>query len=132
MNRTLVQTVALVFGIVYLAVGVLAFLPFLGGTFGQTPHSFLGFIEINLLHNIVHLVIGIAGIAAASDRVRSRMFCQVAGVFLLVIGVLGIFVHNPLGIIPIGGFDVAIHLLTGGLLAYFGFAAPQEIRRAAA
>jgi hypothetical protein len=124
--------VALVFGILYLAVGILGFLPFLGGTFGQTPHNFLGFIPINLLHNVVHLLIGIAGIAAASDRVRSRTYCQIVGVVLLLIGVAGIFVTNPLGIIPIGGFDIAIHLVTGALLAYFGFAAPQEVRRAAA
>ena len=132
MNRTVVQTVALVLGIVYLAVGVLGFLPFLGGTFGQTPHNFLGFIPLNLLHNIGHLLFGIGLVAAASDPRRSRSVCQVIGLVLIVTGVLGIFVTNPLGIIPIGGFDVAIHLVTGAVLAYFGFAAPVEMRRATA
>jgi uncharacterized protein DUF4383 len=123
-NRSIVQTVALVFGIVYLAVGVFGFLPFLGGSYTQTPNNLLGLVPINLLHNIVHLVIGIAGIAAASSWARSRNYLQIFGIVLLLLGVAGTFVNNPLGLVPIGGFDIAIHLVTGAILAYFGFA-PQ-------
>jgi hypothetical protein len=123
-NRSITQTVALVFGVVYLAVAILGFLPFLGGSYTQTPNNLLGLVPINLLHNIVHLVIGVAGIAAASSWARSRSYLQIFGVVLLALGVVGIFVNNPLGLVPIGGFDIAIHLVTGAILAYFGFA-PQ-------
>jgi hypothetical protein len=129
-NRSLVQTVALTFGIVYLLVAILGLLPFAGGSYTQANSNLLGFVPINLLHNIVHLVIGIAGIAAAGSLARSRQFCQVFGVVLILIGIMGIFVNNPLNLIPIGGFDVAIHLATGGILSYFGFAGATRPRPA--
>jgi hypothetical protein len=131
-NRSLVQTVALAFGVVYLAVGILGFLPFLGGSYTQQDNNLLGLVPINLLHNIVHLVIGTAGLAAASSMVRSRAYTQTFGVVLIVIGLLGLAVSNPLNLLPIGGFDIAIHLLTGAVLAYFGFASTTAVVRRAA
>jgi hypothetical protein len=130
-NRSIAQTVALVFGIVYLAVGILGFLPFVGGSYTQTSSNLLGLVPINLLHNIVHLVIGIAGIAAAASWATSRSYLQIFGVVLLLLGAVGIFVNNPLGLVPIGGFDVAIHLVTGAILAYFGFSHQAEPARLA-
>jgi Domain of unknown function (DUF4383) len=128
-NRSVVQTVALAFGAIYLLVGIIGFLPFVGGSYTQTDSNLLGLVPINLLHNIVHLVIGIAGLAAAGTIARSRAFCQVFGVVLLGVGVVGIFAANPLNLIPLGGFDVAIHLVTGGILTYFGFVgAPAPVR----
>jgi hypothetical protein len=120
-NRSTPQVVALVFGTVYLVVGVLGFLPFLGGSYTQTPNNLLGLVPINLLHNIVHLIIGVAGIAAAATVANSRMYLKTFGIVLLALGVVGIFVQNPFQLVPIGGFDVAIHLVTGAVLTYFGF-----------
>ncbi len=124
------QMVALVFGAIYLAAGVLGFLPFLGGSYTMTDHALLGIFQINLLHNLVHIVIGIAGLAATASLANSRMFCQVVGVILLLLGVLGVFVANPLGLLYIGGLDIALHLVTGAVLAYFGFAATVSTRSA--
>ena len=129
-NRSTVQMVALVFGVIYLAAGVLGFLPFLGGSYTMTNHALLGIFNINLLHNLVHVVIGIAGLAAVTSLPNSRRFCQIVGVFLLLLGVLGVFVANPLGLLYIGGLDIALHLVTGAILAYFGFAAPVSTRSA--
>ena len=131
-DRSMVQTVALAFGVVYLAVGILGFLPFLGGSYTQTSSSLLGIFPINLVHNLVHALIGIAGIAAVASLASSRTFCQVVGVVLLALGVVGIFVAQPLGLLNIGGPDIVLHLLTGGILAYFGFAASGAPRRATA
>ncbi len=127
-NRSTVQMAALVFGAIYLAVGIFGFLPFLGGSYTLTSHALLGIFQINLLHNLVHIVIGIAGLAAAASLANSRMFCQVVGVILLLLGVLGVFVANPLGLLYIGGLDIALHLVTGAVLAYFGFAATVSTR----
>ena len=89
-NRSTPQVVALVFGTVYLVVGVLGFLPFLGGSYTQTPNNLLGLVPINLLHNIVHLIIGVAGIAAAATVANSRMYLKTFGIVLLALGVVGI------------------------------------------
>jgi hypothetical protein len=128
----MVQIVALVFGAIYLLVGVLGLIPFFGGSYTQTDNNLLGFVPINLLHNIVHLVIGLAGLAAAATVAASRRYGQIFGVVLLALGILGVFVSNPFNLVPIGGFDIAIHLATGAILAYFGFVNAPAIGRAAA
>ena len=54
----MVRAVALVFGVSFLAVGVLGFI--LNPTGGER----LGIFAVNVLHNLVHLLFGIFGIAA--------------------------------------------------------------------
>jgi len=129
-HRSMLQTVALVFGALYLAAGILGFLPFLGGSATMTNRALFGLFNINLLHNLVHVVIGIAGLAAAASLANSRTFCQLVGVVLLALGVLGGVVPQPLGLLDIGGLDIALHLVSGAVLAYFGFAATVSTRSA--
>lgn len=131
------QTVALAFGAFYLIAGILGFIgPLIGNggsfiTISQDKRTLLGIADINLLGNLVHLVIGVAGLAAASTVTNARTYCQVFGVVLLLAGVLGIFAGNLLGVLPLGNADIAIHLLSGAVLSYFGFAAPVDERAAA-
>ena len=132
-NRAVVQTVALIFGVIYFLVGLLGFIgPLIGTssfiTITQDRHALLGIADINLLHNLVHLAIGIAGLAAASSVANARTFCQVVGVILLILGLLGIFVGNLFGALPLAGFDIPLHLVSGAVLAYFGFAATVSVR----
>ena len=119
-NRSLVQAVAAVFGAIYLVAGVLGFF----------NHVILGIFQVNLLHNLVHVAIGLAGLAAASSLTNSKTFCQIAGVILLLLGLIGIGAANPFGLLYIGGSDIALHLVTGGVLAYFGFVPPVSTRSA--
>lgn len=130
-DRPIVQTAAMVFGAIYLLAGIVGFLPFLGGSYTQTSSALFNVFQVNLLHNLVHVVIGIAGLAAASSLANARNYCRAVGVILLLLGVLGIFVAQPLGLVNIGGLDIALHLVSGALLAYFGFAAPISTRSAA-
>ncbi len=132
-NRAVVQTVTLALGLIYFVVGVLGFIgPLIGTssfiTITQDRHTLLGLADINLLHNLVHLVIGIAGLAAASSVANSRTFCQVVGVILLILGLLGVFVGNLFGALPLAGFHIPLHLVSGAGLAYFGFAATVSVR----
>jgi hypothetical protein len=116
----MIKRVAMAFGVIYLAAGILGMLPFLGGTFGMTPANLLNVFSINLLHNLVHVGLGIAGLAAASSEKNSRQYAQVVGIALLLLGVIGI--SDPVhGLLPLGGVDIALHLLTGAVLTYFGF-----------
>ena len=119
-NRSVVQAVAAIFGAIYLGAGVLGFF----------NHALLGIFHVNLLHNLVHVAIGIGGLAAASSVANSKTLCQIAGMILLLLGLIGIGVANPFGLLDIGGADIALHLVTGGVLAYFGFVAPVSTRSA--
>lgn len=115
------RTIALVFGVVYLLVGLLGFV--LPGP------NLLGIFAVDTLHNIVHLLLGILGIGAAYTGM-SRLYCQVVGVVLILLGVLG-FVLVPgdgmlLGILHLNVADHLLHLVTGAILAYFGFVAQRD------
>jgi hypothetical protein len=127
-DRSMVQAVAFVFGAIYLVAGILGFFPPLGGSDTLTNHALLGIFEVNLLHNLVHVLIGIGGLAAVSSVANSKTFCQVVGVILLLLGLIGIGANNPFGLLYIGGPDIPLHLVTGAVLAYFGFAAPISTR----
>lgn len=125
-NRSTVQTVALVFGGVYLLAGILGFLTFLGGSYTPTSKPLFSLFQVNLVLNLVHIVIGVAGLAAASSARNSRTFCQSLALVLLLLGLLGIFVASPFGLLYIGGADIALHIFSGAVLAYFGFQAPNR------
>ena len=119
----MVRAVALVFGVSFLAVGVLGFI------LNPTGGELLGIFAVNVLHNLVHLLFGIFGIAAALVG-RSRIYLQGVGVIYLLLTVLGfipgLFVGDEmlLGLVHINLADNFLHLVLGGSAAFFGFA-PQ-------
>lgn len=125
MNRQpAVQTATLICGVLYLALGVLGFLPF-----AHSNGTLLGIFKVNALLDLVHAVIGVAGLAAAASVSNSRTYDQVVGIVLLALGFLGIFAPRLLGLLELGGADVALHLVSGAILAYFGFLATVVTRR---
>jgi hypothetical protein len=115
------KTIALIFGVVYTLVGVAGFLSPLGGTFGMTPVPLLGVFYINLVHNIVHLVIGIPGLLMAGTEESAARYLRVFGIILVLVAVLGFIrgieasIH---GYLPIGGSDVWLHLASGLIMLW--------------
>ena len=121
----MVKRVALVFGIVFLLIGVLGLLQPGGREMGADPAPLilLGLFPVNLLHNIVHLVFGIWGIAASRSFAGAKSYGQIVGVIYIVLAVLGFIAPTTFGWIPIGGNDIWLHAVLGLALAYFGFTA---------
>jgi hypothetical protein len=117
------KTIATLFGAIYLIVGILGFIPSLGGSTSMTDSTLLGVASVNLLHNIVHLVIGLAGLSGGRTESGAISFCKTFGVILLIVGLLGFVQPNLFGILPLGGYDIWIHLITGAILAFAGFSA---------
>ena len=124
------KSIAMIFGVIYTLVGIAGFIPALGGSYTMTTSALLRIADTNVIHNIVHLVIGIAGLTMARTEEGAATFCKTFGVILLLIGVLGFFTPNLLGILPIGGYDIWIHLISGAILAYAGFAMATSGRAA--
>lgn len=107
------QWFALVIGAVYLLVGAAGFLVTGFSGFAEHDHgqTLLGF-AVNPLHNIVHLLIGLLGLALWSDAGRARVFG-----WLLVAGYGATFVFgliavgNPdINVLNINGADNGLHL----------------------
>ncbi|HEX6371551.1 MAG TPA: DUF4383 domain-containing protein [Longimicrobium sp.] len=122
--RTLAQKAAMVFGAVFLLVGVLG-LVVPGGT-GMESHPeqaprLLGLFPVNLLHNLVHLAFGAWGIAASRSHAGSRGYHRTGAVIYLVLVVLAFVDPTTFGLVPIGGNDIGLHAVLAIGLGYFGF-----------
>lgn len=124
------KTIGMLFGWIYTIVGIAGFIPALGGSFSMTGSTLLGVAPVNVLHNIVHLIIGIAGLTMSRTEEGAGTFCKTFGIVLLLLGIIGFIQPNLFGILPIGGGDIWIHLITGAILAVAGFASAPS--RAAA
>ena len=113
-GRTLPQTLALAFGAIYLLVGIVGF--FITGFdefFAHDTEQKLIVFEINGMHNVVHLVIGVAGLVLARTLAGARTYG-----WLLAVGYGAAFVYGLIAIgkewdfLSINGADNVLHLAT--------------------
>jgi len=124
----LVQKVSMVFGIVFICVGVLGFF-YTGMSMDSEMASaprILGVFPVNAAHNVVHILFGIWGVLAARDLGNARRYCQLSGALYLVLAALGFVLPTTLGFIPIGGNDIALHAVLGLVLTLVGFMATDD------
>jgi hypothetical protein len=133
---------ARVTGIVFLAIGVLGFVPGLKSPPPvSAPHLaleggyglLLGLFPVNWVHNLVHLGIGIAGLASSKSMIDGRRFARALAVFYGALAVMGVIpgLNSTFGLIPLFGHDIWLHAVTAAIAAYFGFgerAEKMEIR----
>ena len=128
-SRTLNQTLALAFGVVYALVGLAGFLvtgdvPFVG-----EEGDPLILFDVNGLHNIVHLLIGVALIAASRRLDTARGANLAIGVTYLVLGALGPVINDTaVDVIGLNGADHVLHLVSGALLAGVAVAGDRGAR----
>jgi hypothetical protein len=134
MEVQMVKRIAMLFGVVFLLVGVLGlFLTPAGMQMGIDPAAkpLLGLFPVNLLHNAVHIFFGVWGLMAARSFAGAAMYAKTAGIIYLILGVLGIVAPTTFGLIPIGGNDVWLHCAIGLTLAGVGYTARDESAPAA-
>lgn len=113
------RMVAGIFGAAYVLAGLLGFFGKKDNEdfAGREGHSLLG-LQVNGLHNIVHILIGAALIAAAAAGFRAaRQANLTIGVVYLALGVIGLFIlNNTINIVALNGPDNIFHLISGALL----------------
>ncbi|TSC87048.1 MAG: hypothetical protein G01um10148_153 [Parcubacteria group bacterium Gr01-1014_8] len=118
----MVQTLAWVFGVVLTLVGVLGFVP------GITSDGMLlGIFMVDGLHSVIHLVSGLAALAAAWGIWSTRMYFQVFGVIYGLVTVIGFLQGDTvLGLIGINMADNVLHLLIAAVALYAGFGMKED------
>jgi len=119
------RTFALVIGLGYVAAGVIGFTVtgFTGPIVLNTDDAFLGFFDLNVFHNIVHVAIGGGLIIASrmSDVTITQGVLVGVGLFYTLAALLGFL--NYLQIISINtslSVDNFFHLFTGAVALIFG------------
>jgi hypothetical protein len=107
------QLLALVFGAVYTLVGIIGF--FITGFedfFGHTDKTLLGF-EINGMHNVVHILIGVAGLVLARTLAGARTYGWLLAVGYGAAFLYGLFaVGKDWDFLSLNWADNILHVLT--------------------
>ncbi|MFW0775422.1 DUF4383 domain-containing protein [Paenarthrobacter nitroguajacolicus] len=125
--RSTIQRAAQIVGAVFLLVGVLGFIP--GITSNYESLSFaghdseallLGIFQVSILHNIVHLLFGVAGILMARTPGQARNYLIAGGAVYLVLWIYGLVIdqESSANFVPVNNADNWLHLiLSVGMLA---------------
>lgn len=119
MDRTPVQNVARLAGIVFLVVGIAGFIPGIttnlydglefAGDDGNA--ELLGIFKVSILHNIVHGLFGVAGLALAATASGARSFLIGGGAIYIALWLLGLI--GGADWIPSNSGDDWLHLGLG-------------------
>lgn len=138
------RTCALILGVLFLGVGIAGFIPGFT-TFPSDPATLssgsglvfddgygyvLGLFPTNLLHNAVHIAVGVLGIAAATSLTGAIVFNQGFAIMYALIAVLGLLpmTNTTFGVMPIFGNNVWFNALTAVIAGYAGFIKPLVVK----
>jgi hypothetical protein len=130
-----VQKAAAIVGVVFLLVGVLGFIPGITTNFGDLSlaghHSdarLFGLFQVSILHNIVHLLFGITGLALARTAAQARTYLVYGGAIYLVLFVYGLIVgqESAANFVPVNTADDFLHLILGIGMIGLGLALTRD------
>lgn len=129
-GRSPLQTVSFIYGIVFLLVGVAGFIPGITtdlGTMQFAGHEgnamLLGIFHVSILHNIVHLLFGVAGILLARSATTARYFLLVGGIIYLALFLYGLFIDydSAANFVPLNDANNWLHLGLGVTMVGLSF-----------
>lgn len=126
------RTFALVFGVVFLLVGIAGFIPGLM----QMPHPehptlavnanyglLLGLFPVNILHNAVHILFGIWGLLVFRNAGGALLYARGVALIYAVLTIAGLIpgLDTLFGYVPLFSNDIWLHALLALIAAYFGW-----------
>jgi hypothetical protein len=118
-NTMPVQATALVVGAAFLLVGVAGFIPGLTtdlDTLTWAGHRsgsmLLGVFAVSVLHNVVHLAFGVAGVVACRSFRGARTYLIAGGLAYAVLWLYGVLIDHdgPVNFVPVNDADNWLHL----------------------
>jgi hypothetical protein len=120
----MVSTFARVFGVIFVLVGVLGFVPA-----AMSDGMLLGLFPVNTVHNIVHILLGLWGLLAGGTATGAIGYFKALTVIYGLLAVLGLIpaTQDLFGLAPIHGNDVWLHGVLALAAAYFGFGPPAKV-----
>jgi ABC-type transport system involved in multi-copper enzyme maturation permease subunit len=129
MNRTPIQLAATLVGLTFLVAGIGGFIPGLTTNAGdialyghESPAMLLGLFQVSVLHNVIHLVFGLAGLVMA--KTAAKTYLVGGGLIYLVTWLYGAAIGpaTKLNFVPLNDADNWLHLALGAGMAAVGLA----------
>lgn len=120
----MIKRIAVIFGAILVLVGILGFVPGVTTFSPDVEHGRLfGLFAVDTVHNMVHLVSGVAAMLAGYTSEASRMFFKVFGVIYALLAVLGFgYGNEPLfGVMASNLLDAALHTIIAAVALFLGF-----------
>jgi hypothetical protein len=128
-DRSTVQTVAMLAGAVFLLVGILGFIP---GITSNAPGDFaghdsdaelLGIFQVSILHSLVYVLFGIAGLAMSRTWEGARTYLLGGGVIYLALWIYGLLIDqgSDANFLPLNTADNWLHFGLGVGMVVLGF-----------
>jgi uncharacterized protein DUF4383 len=124
----MVKSAAIVFGIVFLAIGILGFVPAVTTDVNGMP-MLLGIFHVNAAHNYVHLATGVVALLCGMAGFgASRTFFRIFGVVYALVAALGFYYGDQplLGLISSNTANTWLHVGIAVVSLFLGFAAGGE------
>ena len=115
----MVKAAAILFGIVFLAIGILGFVPGI-----TTNDMLLGIFMVNAAHSVVHIVSGLIFLfAGMAGPAPARLWFRIFGLVYALVAVLGFMTPNGLllGLISNNPADTWLHVVLAVAMLFFGF-----------
>ncbi len=124
--------IARVLGLLFIAVAAAGLLPWIAPvapfdaqvvTLDMQYRMLFGIFPLNLAHDLVHLVFGVWGVVASLRFNAAVLYLRSVAWIYLVLVILGaIPIMNTLfGVVPIYGWDIALHCVIVLIAAYGGY-----------
>jgi hypothetical protein len=130
---------ALISGVFFITIGVLGFIPGLVTPMAnqtdpplliETGYGYLfGLFPTNIVHNLVHVAVGVWGFTSARSDKGALFYCQAFTILYSLIVVMGLLpgLGTTLGLMPVFGGNVLLNLGATALAAYCGFVAISNV-----
>lgn len=114
----MLKKVAMVFGVVFLLVGLLGFVPGVTSTTSDGMQLLLGLFMVDPLHNAIHIASGLAGLVAAGVSAKAaKMYLVGFGAIYALVTLVGFFDPTVFGLLHVNTADNLLHLVLAiGLL----------------
>lgn len=131
------RSTAGLFGLVFLVVGIAGFIPGLTTNYDelaaaghQSDAKLLGIFEVSVLHNLVHLAFGAAGLILSREAFKAAYYLLGGGVLYAVVWLYGLVVDHDssANFLPLNDADNWLHLVLAVAMIGLGALALKKLR----
>jgi hypothetical protein len=121
-TKPLITKAAAAVGAVFLLVGILGFIPGITTNYDMlelaghdSKAKLLGLFQVSILHNAVHLLFGVAGLALARSAATAKTFLIGGGAIYIVLWIYGLVIDktSQANFVPLNTADDWLHLVLG-------------------